>query len=108
MNKYDQRYEAWSAAARVVNEATLATDEERAALMEAHAAFSEAYSASAVNMKIQLPTRKDCEFMLALLSGVLYRIEKHTIRARPYNAGFILTIRGLLLNEWTKDYEFSL
>ena len=43
--------------------------------------------------------------MLALLSGVLYRIDKHTIRARPYNAGFTLTIRGLLLNEWTKDYE---
>ena len=55
-----------------------------------------------------MPTRKDCEFMLALLAGVLHKIDKHTIRARPYNAGFTLTIRGLLLNEWTKDYEFSL
>ena len=108
MNKYDQRYEAWEAAARVVDEAVLATAEEHAALMETHAAFSEAYSASAVNMKIQLPTRHGLRVHARPSLGVLYRVEKHTIRARPYNAGFTLTIRGLLLNEWTKDYEFSL
>ena len=77
MNKLEQRYQAWSAAARVVNEATLATEEERGALKEAYAAFSEAYSASVVNMNIQLPTRKDCEFMLALLSGVLHKKKTH-------------------------------